>query len=147
MKLLHSFIVLLIVGAMSLVANLIGYKNSIIEALPGMLILIALAIAGILLARVFPKIPAAAYIVTLGCILTYPKVPGAAFINAAMAKVSFMSLTTPILAYAGIAIGKDLGVFKTTGWRIIILACVVFIGTFIGSAIIAEVILRLLGQI
>jgi hypothetical protein len=147
MKLLHSFIVLLIVGAMSLVANLIGYKNPIIEALPGMLILIAIAIVGILLARVFPKIPAAAYIVTLGCILTYPKVPGAAFINAAMAKVSFMSLTTPILAYAGIAIGKDLGVFKKTGWRIIILACVVFIGTFIGSAIIAEVILRLLGTI
>ncbi|MDR2362824.1 MAG: DUF340 domain-containing protein [Spirochaetaceae bacterium] len=147
MKLLHSFIVLLIVGAMSLVANFIGYKNPIIDALPGMLILIALAIAGILLARVFPKIPAAAYIVTLGCIITYPRVPGAAFINAAIAKVSFMSLTTPILAYAGIAIGKDLGSFKKSGWRIIVLACVVFIGTFIGSAIIAEIVLRLLGQI
>jgi hypothetical protein len=147
MKLLNSFIVLLIVGAMSLVANFIGYKNPIIAALPGMLILIAIAIVGILLAKVFPKIPAAAYIVTLGCIITYPRVPGAAFINAAMAKVSFMSLTTPILAYAGIAIGKDLGVFKKSGWRIIVLACIVFIGTFIGSAIIAEIILRLLGQI
>jgi hypothetical protein len=147
MKLLNSVIVLLIVGAMSLVANFIGYKNPIIDALPGMLILIAIAIAGILLARLFPKIPAAAYIVTLACIITYPRVPGAAFINAAMAKVSFMSLTTPILAYAGIAIGKDLDVFKKAGWRIIILACVVFIGTFIGSAIIAEVVLKLLGQI
>jgi hypothetical protein len=147
MKLLHSFIVLLIIGAMSLVANFIGYKNPIIDALPGMLILIALAIAGILLARVFPKIPAAAYIVTLGCIITYPRVPGAAFINAAIAKVNFMSLTTPILAYAGIAIGKDLGSFKKSGWRIVVLACIVFIGTFIGSAIIAEIVLRLLGQI
>jgi hypothetical protein len=72
---------------------------------------------------------------------------GAAFINAAMTKVSFMSLTTPILAYAGIAIGKDLGVFKKSGWRIVVLACAVFIGTFIGSAIIAELVLRLLGQI
>jgi hypothetical protein len=147
MKLLHSLIVLLIVGALSLVANLVGYKNPIIDALPGMLILIAFALAGILLAKVFPKIPAAAYIVTLACILTYPSVPGAAFINAAMTKVSFMSLTTPILAYAGIAIGKDLGVFKKSGWRIILLACFVFVGTFIGSAIIAEVILKLLGQI
>ncbi|MDR2631240.1 MAG: DUF340 domain-containing protein [Spirochaetaceae bacterium] len=147
MKLLNSVIVLLIIGAMSLVANFVGYKNPIIDALPGMLILIAFAIAGILLAKVFPKIPAAAYIVTLGCILTYPRVPGAAFINAAMAKVNFMSLTTPILAYAGIAIGKDLGVFKKAGWRIIVLACVVFIGTFIGSAIIAEVIMRLMKQI
>jgi hypothetical protein len=147
MKLLHSFIVLLIIGAMSLIANLVGYKNAIIDALPGMLILIAFALAGILLAKVFPKIPAAAYVVTLGCILTYPPVPGAAFINAAMTKVSFMALTTPILAYAGIAIGKDLGVFKKSGWRIIVLACIVFIGTFIGSAIIAEIVLRLLGQI
>jgi hypothetical protein len=147
MKLLHSFIVLLIVGALSLIANLVGYKNSIIDALPGMLILIAFALAGILLAKAFPKIPAAAYIVTLGCILTYPPVPGAAFINEAMTKVSFMSLTTPILAYAGIAIGKDLDVFKKSGWRIILLACIVFVGTFIGSAIIAEVVLKLLGQI
>jgi len=147
MKLVHSVIVLLIIGAMSLVANLVGYKNSIIDALPGMIILISLALSGILLAKVFPKIPAAAYIVTLGCILTYPAVPGAAFINAAMTKVSFMSLTTPILAYAGIAIGKDLGVFKKSGWRIVLLACFVFIGTFIGSAIIAEVVLRFLGQI
>jgi hypothetical protein len=147
MKLLNSFIVLLIIGAMSLVANFIGYKNSIIEAIPGMIILIALAMAGLLLAKVFPKIPAAAYIVTLGCLLTYPRVPGAAFINAAMAKVSFMSLTTPILAYAGIAIGKDLGVFKKSGWRIILLACIVFIGTFIGSAIIAELMMRFMGRI
>ena len=147
MKFVHSVIVLLIVGALSLVANLVGYKNSIIDALPGMIVLIAIALAGILLAKVFPKIPAAAYIVTLGCILTYPAVPGAAFINEAMTKVSFMSLTTPILAYAGIAIGKDLGVFKQSGWRIVILACVVFVGTFIGSAIIAEVVLKILGQI
>jgi hypothetical protein len=147
MKVLHCFFVLIIIGAMSLVANLIGYKNSIIDALPGMLILIGISIAGILMAKVFPKIPAAAYIVTLGCILTYPSVPGADFINAAMKSVSFMSLTTPILAYAGISIGKDLAVFKKSGWRIVILACSVFIGTFIGSAIIAEFILRFMGQI
>ncbi|MFP3043149.1 DUF340 domain-containing protein [Treponema primitia] len=147
MKLLDSVIVLLIVGCMSLLGNLIGYHNSIIDAAPGMVILIAIAVAGLLLARLFPKIPAAAYIVTLGCILTVPSVPGASIINPLIAKVSFMSLTTPILAYAGIAIGKDLEVFKKAGWRIIVLAIVVFTGTFLGSAIIAEVVLRLLGQI
>ena len=147
MKFIDTIIVFLIVGAMSLVANLVGYNNSIIEALPGMFILIAIAIVGMLLAKIFPKIPAAAYIVTLACVLSYPAVPVADFINEAMAKVSFMSLTTPILAYAGIAIGKDLGVFKKSGWRLVVLACVVFTGTFIGSAIIAEIMMRVLGQI
>ena len=37
--------------------------------------------------------------------------------------------------------------FKKTGWRIVVLACVIFVGTYLGSAIIAEVILKALGQI
>ena len=147
MKFIDTVIVFFIVGAMSLVANLVGYNNSIIDSLPGMLILISIAIAGMLLAKVFPKIPAAAYIVTLACILSYPSIPVASFINESMVKVSFMSLTTPILAYAGIAIGKDLGVFKKSGWRLVVLACVVFTGAFLGSAIIAEIMMRILGQI
>ncbi len=148
MNIANSFIVLLIVGAMSLVANLVGYNNSIIDATPGMAILIGITLAGMFLAKVLPGgIPAVAYVVTLGCIVTYPTVPGAAYINACMSKVSFLSLTTPILAYAGIAIGKDLDAFKKTGWRIVVLACVVFTGTFLGSTIIAEITLRFLGQI
>ncbi|MDR0440609.1 MAG: DUF340 domain-containing protein [Candidatus Accumulibacter sp.] len=147
MKLLDSLIVLLIVGAMSLVGNFIGYHNAILDALPGMVVLLAIAFAGILLARIMPAIPAAAWIVTLGCIITIPGFPGAETLNPLIAKVSFMSLTTPILAYAGIAIGKDLDVFRQSGWRLIVLACIVFTGTFIGSAIIAEVLLRFMGQI
>lgn len=50
-------------------------------------------------------------------------------------------------SYAGIYTGKNLDSLKKTGWRIVILALFVMIGTYIGSAIIAEIILRLLGQI
>jgi Ca2+/H+ antiporter len=67
--------------------------------------------------------------------------------SAAIAKVNFMSLTTPILAYAGISIGKDLDMFKKAGWRLVIVACVVFTGTFLGSAVIAQALLKLMGQI
>ncbi len=148
MSMANNFLVLLIVGALSLVANLVGYKNAIIDAAPGMAILIAITLAGMIMAKALPGgIPAVAYVVTLGCIMTYPGVPGAAYINACMTKVSFLSLTTPILAYAGIAIGKDLDAFKRTGWRIVVLACVVFTGTFLASTVIAELTLRVLGQI
>ena len=46
MKIKDTLIVLFIVGAMSLVANAIGTKYTIVEAIPGLLFLIFLAIAG-----------------------------------------------------------------------------------------------------
>ena len=50
MKIKDTLIVLFIVGAMSLVANAIGTKYTIVEAIPGLLFLIFLAIAGVVLA-------------------------------------------------------------------------------------------------
>lgn len=148
MKLKDSLFVLVLMGILSLVGNMIGPKNNILEALPGMLILIGISIIGIALSKVMPgKIPAVAYIVTLACILTYPSFPGAAQISKYIAKVDFLALTTPILAYVGLSIGKDLDSFKKSGWRLILVSCIVFIGTYIGSAIIAQVILKALGQI
>lgn len=148
MKIKDNAFILVLVGALTLVGNMIGPKHNILEALPGMIILILISLAGILLAKIMPgKIPAVAYVVTLGCILTYPAVPGAAAITKYMAKVDFLALTTPILAYVGISLGKDLDTFKKSGWRIIVVSCFVFTGTYIGSALIAQTILKLLGQI
>ena len=64
-----------------------------------------------------------------------------------MKKVNFLALTTPILAYAGVALGKDLDMLKKTGWRIVVVSFVVFIGTYIGSAVIAQVVLKMIGEI
>lgn len=148
MKLKDSIIVLLITAAISIVGNFVGYKINMIEAIPGVLILVAMAAAGIVLAKVIPvKIPAVAYIVTLATVVTIPGMPGAATITALVGKVNFLALATPILAYAGIYTGKNLDSLKKTGWRIVVLAIFVMIGTYLGSAIIADVILRMLGQI
>ncbi|MFB0917836.1 MAG: DUF340 domain-containing protein [Clostridiaceae bacterium] len=148
MKLKESVIVLLITAAISLVGNFVGYKVNMLEAIPGMLILVAIAAAGIILADVLPiKIPSVAYIVTLSTILTVPGFPGAAVISVYVSKVNFLALATPILAYAGIYTGKNLDSLKKTGWRIFVLAVFVMIGTYVGSAVIADVILRMMGQI
>ncbi len=147
-NMIETLFILVIVGIMSLIGNALGSKNGFVEAIPGLLILIAIAMAGIAMGRYLPGgIPGVAYVVTLGCILTYPGVPGAEFINACMKKVGFLPLCTPILAYAGVSIGKDLDAFAHSGWRIVILSCVIFIGTYLGSAVIAQVILKYLGQI
>ncbi len=148
MSIMEILFVLFIVGAMSLVGNSVGFKNSIVQSIPGMLILIAMSMAGVSASRLIPgNIPSVAYIVVIGCILTYPSFPGAEVISGFIKNVSFLSLTTPILAYAGISIGKDLDALKKTGWRIVVVAIFVFIGTYLGSAIIAESTLRLTGQV
>ena len=144
----ETTLVLLITAVLSLVANALSSNIPFLDAVPGMVILIVISLAGIVAARVLPGgIPAVAYITTLGCILTYPGFPGSEIVIMYMKKVGFLSLCTPILAYAGISIGKDMDAFKKTGWRIVVLACVIFVGTYLGSAIIAEVILKALGQI
>lgn len=148
MKIKDTIIVLAIVMFMSLFSNVLGTKANILQSIPGLLILAVIALVGMLCAKYLPgHIPAAAWVVTLGCIVTIPGVPGSDFINAYVKNVGFVALCTPILAYAGVSIGKDLDAFAKTGWRIVVLAIVVFVGTYIGSAIIAQAILKSLGQI
>lgn len=148
MKLKDSIIILLITAGLSIVGNFVGYKVNPIEALPGMLILVGMAIAGIILAKAIPiKIPSVAYIVTLSTIMTVPGVPGSAIISGYVSKVNFLALATPILAYAGVYTGKNLDSLKKTGWRIVVLAAFVMTGTYLGSAVIAQGVLKLLNQI
>ncbi len=148
MKLSEILEILVICGIVSLAANVVGTKFSLVEAIPGMVILIALAFIGIWLGKVLPGgIPGVAYVVTIACILTYPALPTAAPISEAVKKVGFLQLCTPLLAYAGIAICKDLDIFAKSSWRIVVVSCVVFIGTYIGSAAIAQAILKAIGQI
>ncbi|MDY6029046.1 MAG: DUF340 domain-containing protein [Acidaminococcaceae bacterium] len=148
MSIKDTIVVLGIVTFMSIVSNVLGTKADIIQSIPGLLILCVIAFAGMMMARFLPGgIPAAAYVVTLGCIVTVPGFPGAEWINSYVKNVGFVAICTPILAYAGVAIGKDLDAFAKTGWRIVVLACIVFIGTYIGSAVIAQAILKSIGQI
>jgi len=149
MKLKNAFIVLLITAVLSLIGQMVKQRAfTLLEALPGMLILVAMSIVGIALAKYLPlKLPAVAYIVTLSVILTIPGFPGAATITTYTSKVDFLALTTPILAYAGIYTGKNLDSLKKSGWRIIIVSLFVIFGTYVGSTIIAELLLRLTGQI
>lgn len=147
-KLSDITLALIITGLLSLVANVIGTKNTLADGALGMVVLVLIALAGIVLAKVLPgNIPAVAYVVTLGTIVSFPGFPGADFVNSVVKHVGFLQLCTPILAYAGISICKDLDVFKDSSWRIVLISCVVFIGTYLGSAVIAQVILTFLGQV
>ncbi len=114
------------------------------ESIPGLLVLLGIIAGGVFIAHIVPwkGLPAVAYIVTLGCIVTIPGVPGAEQLTAWVSKINFVGLCTPILAYAGLAVGKDIGILRSQGWRIVLVGLFVFVGTFLGSAVIAELVLR-----
>ena len=68
------------------------------------------------------------------------------FFVQAIAGVDFLSITTPILAFAGLSVADSLMDLRKTSWRVAIVAVFVFIGTYLGSAIIAQIGLLLTGK-
>ena len=54
---------------------------------------------------------------------------------------------TVILAVAGVSIGTRLADVKRLSWKIVIISILVFCGTFFGSALIAQMILKIQGII
>lgn len=135
---------LMICGLQILVGNWVGAKGyasgaaaaAFVESIPGLLVLLAIIVGGVAVAHFIPwkGLPAVAYIVTLGCIVTIPGFPGSEIFTAYVSKIS----------YAGLAVGKDIDALKSQGWKIVVVGLFVFVGTFIGSAIIAEIVLRMM---
>jgi len=56
----------------------------------------------------------------------------------AIGAVDFLSLTTPILAFAGVSVADRLVDLSRTSWKVAITAVFVFIGTYVGSALLAQ---------
>ena len=140
--------VLLIVGAITLVGNWVGYNVMPVEAIPGILVLIVISLAGLILGKIIPfQIPAVAYISLIAIIVSIPGFPGSEYVVKWTTNVNMLAICTPILAYAGIAIGRSWADFRKLGWRSIIVGMCVLLGTYLGSAVIAEVILRWQGII
>lgn len=66
------------------------------------------------------------------------------FINAISA-VDFLSITTPVLAFAGVSVANNLGDLSKSSWKFVIVALFVFLGSYLGRAIIAQLGITFLG--
>lgn len=141
-------LILLIFSVMSAIGNWVGYQYPFQESLIGMLILCAITLIGMIIEKYVPyNIPAIIYISIIGLLLAVPWCPISGPIIYYTSRVDLVSLTTILLAYAGVAMGKDLGEFKKVGIRGIIVTFFVIIGTYLGSAIIAQGVLMYTGII
>ena len=141
-------LILIIFSFMSAIGNYIGYHYPFQESIYGMFILCAITLLGLIIEHhISYNIPAIIYISIIGLIVALPWSPISSTIIYYTSKVNIVSLTTILLAYAGIAMGKDLGEFKKVGLKGIIVTFFVILGTYMGSALIAQGVLMYTGMI
>ena len=93
------------------------------------------------------KIPAFAWASLLGTVLAFPFWPWHAWFLNVTGGVGAGVAGTVILALTGISIGTKLADLKKISWRIAIVSIFVFCGTFFGSAIVAQIIMKVQGII
>lgn len=132
--------VLVIVSIIALISNWTGTGITPLSALPGMAIIFGMVILGLALAKYMPfYLPSVAWLSLVSVLLTIPASPVSEIILTQVKEINFLSLVSPVLAYAGIAISKqEVSTFKTAGGKVVIIALLVFTGTYLGSAIIAN---------
>jgi uncharacterized membrane protein YhhN len=125
----------------TLVANMIGNHMSVAESIPGVLILATIAFIGISLGKIIPlKIPAIVFVVLTGVLVASPISPVSQPVIDYTAKISFMAPITIVGTLAGI--GLNFKSFISQSWKMVIVALLVFTGTFLVQAIFAEVFLN-----
>ncbi|MEP9819067.1 hypothetical protein ACP27Y_03355 [Staphylococcus xylosus] len=145
-KVTNWVLTLCIVGIISLFSNWIGYNVMPTDAIPGIIALMGIALLGLILRDIVPlNIPSIAYIGIIGLIITIPGVPGSSHIVDWTEKVDLLSLATPVVAYAGVSIGNSWADFAKLGWKTIVIGIVILLSTYIGSALVAEIILKIQG--
>lgn len=121
------------------ICNILG-EESLGGSLTGMLILTLITLVGYFLSYVVPakKISAVLWISIIAIFIASPISPVSDFVVKSVDNISINAIITPILAYAGIIIGKDWGAFKKVGARGIIVSIFVIIGTFLISSLLGD---------
>lgn len=149
MKILETIFVLILVAIIMAAGNSVGYKIDIISSLEALAVLVIISIVGFLLSKLpgLKKFPVILWVSVVAAVASSPIFPYHKELVAIIDQVKLPAVCTPVLAYAGLAIGKDLALFKNISWRIIPVSLAVFSGTFIFAALIAQVTLHWEGVI
>ncbi|WP_230389342.1 MULTISPECIES: hypothetical protein [Vibrio] len=136
----ENIILTIIFCGIALMSNWAGTGHSFFDALPGMLILFVMIVIGMGLKAVIPgPIPTVAWVSLVSVVCTLPGFPGSETMLAQLKALSFLSLATPVLAYAAMAVTHmEVTLFKQSGIKIAIVSLLVFTGTYVGSAFVAQ---------
>ena len=140
--------ILLVTGFFTWIANMMQGSNvNMAGSSIGVLILVVLTALGVFISHLpgFKILPMVFWVSTLAVSVSLPQCPGSAWLLSYAMQVGFLPLTTPVLAYCGLSLGKDIEGFKRLSWRIVPVALCVAAGSFICATALAEVMLHLEG--
>ncbi|MEX8194188.1 DUF3100 domain-containing protein [Comamonas guangdongensis] len=127
------------VGVMVLIGNRIGHGVPVLDALPGVLIMIVAVLIGDLIYIGTRRIlPAVCWISFIAMAMTFPHTPYAAEVAALTGKVNFLAMITPMLTFAGLSLAKDIPAFRRLGWRIVVVSLMANAGVFLAATVIAQ---------
>ena len=141
---------LLMVSVVIILTNIIGYKMPVGDSIIGVLLLSAISLVGLTISNFmsrFVKLPSMMYVSLLGLLLACPVSPVKDIIVETTTPVAFLAPATALGAFAGISLGKDLKEFAKMGWKLVLITLFVITGTFIFSALVADVVLKITGAI
>ena len=147
-RVLDWIILLVIFSVIVSVGNTVHTHKPFVTALIGMLLLSTMSLVSVILERIVPKhISSIIYVSIIGILLSMPWSPVSGYIVPYIKNVDLVSIVTVFLAYVGVSIGRDWDQFKKLGYRGAIVTCFVITGTYIGSAVIAQLVLLATGAI
>ena len=141
---------LLMVSVVIILTNVIGYKMPVGDSIIGVLLLSAISLVGLTISNFmsrFVKLPSMMYVSLLGLLLACPVSPVKDIVVETTTPVAFLAPATALGAFAGISLGKDLKEFAKMGWKLVLITLFVITGTFIFSAFVADVVLKMTGAI
>ena len=141
---------LLMVSVIIILTNVIGYKMPVKDSIIGVLLLSAISLIGLTISKFmsrFVKLPSMMYVSLLGLLLACPVSPVKDIVVGTTTPVAFLAPATALGAFAGISLGKDLKDFAKMGWKLVLITLFVITGTFIFSALDADIVLKMTGAI
>ena len=141
---------LLMVSVIIILTNVIGYKMPVKDSIIGVLLLSAISLIGLTISKFmsrFVKVPSMMYVSLLGLLLACPVSPVKDIVVGTTTPVAFLAPATALGAFAGISLGKDLKDFAKMGWKLVLITLFVITGTFIFSALVADIVLKMTGSI
>ena len=141
---------ILMVSVIIILTNVIGYKMPVKDSIIGVLLLSAISLIGLTISKFmsrFVKLPSMMYVSLLGLLLACPVSPVKDIVVGTTTPVAFLAPATALGAFAGISLGKDLKDFAKMGWKLVLITLFVITGTFIFSALVADIVLKMTGAI
>ena len=148
-KLTQFVIVVCISAILTAIGNIMDGKHVFSDSLLGVAILAGIATIGAVISSLpyANKFPRVFWVSLGGVLISLPGMPGQPWVIEKTSHITFLATTTPVLAYAGLSLGKDLGAFRRLSWRIIPVALAVTAGTFVCATALAQIVLHLEGLI